>query len=168
MGINNFVLAYYFLCNFFLVTILEEQDPLYHLYKGKKNMNWEKKANRHQQKEKPSYKTQKTVLRRRRWTPTSATCKSPRTTRSQRGSTITLLSSISFCKNPGREPITHIDWDGVQGQLQVNVVNLLGLVLDYYNIGLRYETWHLEVVFLLRLWPISSLHYGLVDLDSSD
>ena len=71
--------------------------------------------------------------------------KSPRTMRSRRGSTITLQSSISFCKYLGREPITHINWDGVQGQYyKVNVVDLLmstlGLVLDYYDIGLRYET----------------------------
>jgi hypothetical protein len=65
--------------------------------------------------------------------------------RSRRGSTITLQSSNSFCKNPGRETIPHIDWDGVQGQYcKVNVVDLLmsilGLVLDYYDIGLCYDT----------------------------
>ena len=49
--------------------------------------------------------------------------------------------------------ISHIDWDGVQGQKHnVNVIddltNTLGLVLDYYNIGLRCGTRHLEVGLL--------------------
>ena len=159
---NNFFIAYHFLCNFFLVTgqawSSRNEIPFLTCIKEKRHRNWEKKANRTQQKEKPSSKIQKTVLRRGRWTFISAACKSPRTMRSLRGSTNTLQSSINFCKNPGREPIPHIDWDGVQGQYyKVNVVNLLmstfGLVLDYYDIGLRYETWHLDVVFLLRLWP---------------
>ena len=41
--------------------------------------------------------------------------------------------------------MSHIDWDCVQGQqYKVNVLefvmNTLGLVLDYYNNGLCYET----------------------------
>jgi hypothetical protein len=51
--------------------------------------------------------------------------------------------------------LSHIDWGGIQRQIyNVNVTdsltNTLGLVLDYYNIGLRCGISHLEVGLLSK------------------